>query len=136
MQPEHTHYAQGAPVAGRVLTLDVAAEATLVQEETRRRGVAHGAVSLVKHEDMRVVLLTLDGGAVLKRHEVEASVLLHVQSGAVQVVFDDETLELGPGRLCVLERGVAHELHASEDSVVLLVMGATSVADTLRSVTR
>jgi hypothetical protein len=65
-------YAQGAPPSAPVLTLDLAQEAEVVRGEMARRGVAHSAVTLAKHDDLRVVLITLEAGAVVKKHTIEA----------------------------------------------------------------
>ena len=125
-------YEQGPPPAAPVLTLNLADEAALVRDEQARREIGHSAVVLAKHDDLRVVLLTLDAGAIVKKHRVEASATLHPVEGRVRVHLPDGAIELGVGQLLVLARDVPHDVEALEKSAVLLSLGHASAAEKYR----
>jgi quercetin dioxygenase-like cupin family protein len=59
-------------------------------------------------------------GTIVARHSHEhTEQLMLVLEGSVRVTIGDETGELGPGDVCVINRGVEHEL-ASEGGCVFI----------------
>ena len=93
----------------------------LLGEETWRE--KDDSKGLVHEPHLHVVLTALKAGARLDRHQTEAPVSLHGLRGRVRISLPDETVELAPGSLLVLEAGVAHEVEAVEESVFLITLG-------------
>lgn len=74
-----------------------------------------------------VKLAKLDGAFVWHDHEHEDE-LFWVVSGRLRLEFRDEPdVELGPGELCVVPRGVAHRPVALPTAEVVLFEPATTV---------
>ena len=66
-----------------------------------------------------VKLVKFRGAFVWHRHEHEDELFLGV-SGRFRVEFRDRAVELGPGELIVVPRGVEHRTVADEEASVLL----------------
>lgn len=82
----------------------------------------HRARTLVKREDLAVVLIALPDGARIQEHRARASVTIQALSGIVIVHLGGDEIELIAGALLVLEPGVPHALEAAADSAVLLTI--------------
>jgi quercetin dioxygenase-like cupin family protein len=86
----------------------------------RRDG--HSARTLVKHDDLRVVLIALAPGARLEEHTTNARMSIQTIAGAVRVRLGERSVELPIGGLLVLDRLEAHDVEAIEESVILLTL--------------
>jgi quercetin dioxygenase-like cupin family protein len=82
----------------------------------------HRARTLVKREDLAVVLIALLDGARVEEHRAPASVTIQGLAGTVVVHVGGDQHELGAGGLLVLAPGAPHALEATADSAVLLTM--------------
>jgi quercetin dioxygenase-like cupin family protein len=83
----------------------------------------HQPEVLTSDEEGRVIAIQLPAGESLKEHQVHERAWLLVISGAIEV--DDaggETTKGGPGLLAVFDPNERHEVRASEDSRLLLVL--------------
>ncbi len=110
------------PLAAPVLAFDFAEEA----EKLRRENpwVQHGrnAVTLVKHPDLRIVFMLLRLGTRLQEHPARGRISIHTLSGRVRLHLKGRTVELPVGHLLALEREVAHDVEAVEESAILLTI--------------
>jgi quercetin dioxygenase-like cupin family protein len=84
---------------------------------------AHQPQVLSSDDEGRVIAIQLPAGERLQEHQVHERAWLLVISGAIEV--DDaggETVKGGPGLLAVFDPNERHEVRASEDSRLLLVL--------------
>ncbi len=82
----------------------------------------HSAVTLVKYPDLRVVLLAMRAGARLGEARAEARVSVQTLRGRAMLRLPEGPLDLPAGSLVTLERGMAHDIEAHEDTAVLLTL--------------
>lgn len=108
---------------GAALRFDLAAEAEALKGEDAWRVHGHNARTLIKYEDFRVVLIALKTGARLKEHQTDQHATLQALAGRLRLRLPNETIDLGPGGLLAIDRAVAHDVEALEDSLLLLSMG-------------
>jgi quercetin dioxygenase-like cupin family protein len=111
------------PLTGTALTFDLAAEADALKREPTWLMHGHNAKTLVKHPDVRVVLIALRAGARMQEHKTDQCVTLHALSGRLRLHLPADTLELPTGALLALDHTVLHEVEAIEESVLLLTLG-------------
>lgn len=74
----------------------------------------------------QVKLVKLAGEFVWHRHDVEDEMFL-VHRGRMRIEFRDGVVELGPGELVVVPRGVEHRPVADEEVEVLLFEPASTL---------
>lgn len=111
-----------AATGGPILGIDLAAVACQLQQESTWSG-NRNAVTLVKHQDFRLVLTALKAGARLARHGVRGSALIQVLAGRVRVTICDQDLSLGAGQVVSLDPNLNHEVSAVEDALLLITIG-------------
>jgi quercetin dioxygenase-like cupin family protein len=83
----------------------------------------HQPEVLTSDEEGRVIAIELPAGERLQEHQVHERAWLLVVSGAIEV--DDsggETTPGGPGLLAVFDPNERHEVRATEDARLLLVL--------------
>ena len=103
------------------MEFDLAAEVHRLQAETTwSRG--QNARTLVKYDNLRVVLTALQARERIPEHKTEGRVSIHVVSGHIQVKASTRTFNLRHGGLLALDRGVAHEVEALEESAFVLTI--------------
>ncbi len=93
----------------------------LRQKPAWQRG-EHTARTLVKQGDLRVVLTAMPARTSLKQHRAEGAVTIHCVDGRMQVGAAGRSLELQPGDLIALDRGVEHSVEALSDCAFLLTI--------------
>jgi quercetin dioxygenase-like cupin family protein len=111
------------PLTGTALTFDLVAEAEALKREPTWAQSGHNAKTLVKHPDVRVVLIALRQGARMQEHKTDQCVTLHALTGRLRVHLASEHLDLPMGALMALDHTVVHDVEALEDSVLLLTLG-------------
>jgi quercetin dioxygenase-like cupin family protein len=109
------------PLAAPYLEFDLARE---VDELHREPEWASGqnARTLVKYDDLRVVLTALKADARIPEHRTEGRISIQTVRGHLQVRADGRTFDLPAGSLLALDRGLPHDVHALEDSLMLLTI--------------
>jgi quercetin dioxygenase-like cupin family protein len=86
----------------------------------RRDG--HSARTLVKHDDLRVVLIALASGARMGEHAADARVTIQTVAGSVRLWLGERAIALPLGGLLVLDRALTHDVEAIEESAILLTL--------------
>jgi quercetin dioxygenase-like cupin family protein len=84
------------------------------------QATGHSAKTLVKHPDLRVVLIAMNAGARLGDHQSPGRVELQILEGRVRLWVRGEIHELPAGGWVALGPEVPYDVEASEASAVLL----------------
>ena len=80
------------------------------------------ARTLIKYDDLRVVLIALKGGARIPEHKTNGRISVQVLSGHVRLNASGRAFNLLPGSVLSLEECAPHDLEALEESALLLTM--------------
>ena len=102
---------------------DLAAIDAEMRREDAYRGGGHTARTLVREDDMRIVLIVMRAGARIAEHGANDTASIHAISGHVRVRLPNNAVDLPAGRLLVLERGLRHDVEAVAESAFLLTLG-------------
>jgi quercetin dioxygenase-like cupin family protein len=92
------------------------------QEEAYARE-GHTARTLVREDDLRIVLITMKAGSRIPEHHLDDTASIHALGGHLRLHLPDRVVELPAGRLVVLERGLRHDVEAVLESAFLLTLG-------------
>jgi len=118
---EQTHDDARPSLADRHLAFDMAAEIQrLKAEPTWSSG--HSARTLVKHDDLRLVLIALAAGHRIPEHKADGRLSVHVLSGHIEFRAEGRTFDLRAGGLLALDRAVPHDVTALDESAFLLTI--------------
>ena len=120
---EHAQHrrAHTQPMAATYLEVDLVRELEQLHHEP---GWSNGqnAKTLVKYDDLRVVLIALRPHARLSEHQTEGRIAIQTLAGHIQVRAQGRTFDLPMGRLLALDRGVPHDVEALEESAFVLTV--------------
>lgn len=106
-----------------VLRFDLPAEiAHLKQQEAWREGRSPSSTTLVKHPDLRVVLVAMRRGEHLAEHRTAARITVHTLAGHIRLHLGQVVEDVPAGQLLVLDRELHHDVEALEDSAFLLTL--------------
>jgi quercetin dioxygenase-like cupin family protein len=108
-----------APLLGFDLTKEIK---HLQQQPAWREGRGPSSTTLVKHADLRLVLVAMRAGERMAQHRTEARISIHTLRGRIRLALKGQSAELGPLQLLVLEREIVHDVEALEDSAFLLTL--------------
>jgi len=81
------------------------------------------AQTLIKTDDLRVVLVTMKAGAELQEHDAPGPITIHALIGTFVVHVDDRDVELPTGNLISIKPKARHAVRASEAGAFLLTIG-------------
>jgi quercetin dioxygenase-like cupin family protein len=115
------HHARYGALSRNVMVFDLASEA---KQLTLPFESVHTARTLAKLDTIRLTLMKLSANSTIREHQVAHQVSLQTVSGHVVVHVEGQPLEMPAGHVIVLARGIAHDIVAKEDSVVLLTVSA------------
>lgn len=82
----------------------------------------HQPEVLASSEEGRVIAINLPAGEALDDHQVHERAWLFVAAGTVEIDGGGETVSGGPGLLAAFEPKERHEVRATEDARLLLLL--------------
>ncbi len=103
------------------MEFDLPAERDRLHGETTW-STGQNARTLIKYDDFRIVLITLQANARVPEHKTEGRISVQVLSGHIQLKAAGRTFNLRPAGLLVLDHGVPHAIEALEESAFLLTI--------------
>jgi quercetin dioxygenase-like cupin family protein len=109
-------------MAGRVLDFSLSSEIEKLKSEQEWDTNGRNSKTLVKHPDFRIVLTILKRDTRLKEHRTAGRISLQPLSGRIRVHLQEVTYNIGAGQLLALDRSVAHDVEALEDSAFLITI--------------
>ena len=121
--PEHEAHRRPhtPPGADPFMEFELSAEVHRLRGETTWN-TGHNARTLIKYDDFRVVLIALAADARMREHKAEGRISIQMLSGHVQVKASGRTFNLRSGGLLALDHGVPHDVHALDESALLLTI--------------
>ena len=94
----------------------------LHKEDAWLHGTGPSSKTLVKHPDLRIVLLAMRTKMSMHEHKTAARISVQTIAGHIRLRLPDRTVELPAGQLLVLDQCVPHDVEAVEDSAFLLTL--------------
>jgi quercetin dioxygenase-like cupin family protein len=110
------------PEAGPFIHCQLTEETERLKSESAWREGDRNAITLTKRVGLTLVLTVLRQGAVLHEHVAPNAAAVHVIAGRMALRVGDRTLQLGPGDVVTMERGLAHAGEALTDTAFLLTL--------------
>jgi quercetin dioxygenase-like cupin family protein len=95
---------------------------TLHKEDTWLKETGPSSKTLVKHSDMRVVLIAMNKNMIMREHKTSARISIQTLSGHIHLKLADRMIDLPTGQLLALDPCVTHDVEANEDSAFLLTL--------------
>jgi quercetin dioxygenase-like cupin family protein len=116
------HESLAGHLTAPLMSFDLEREIAHLREEEAWPRTGRNSKTLVKQPDFRIVLIALQKGGHLEEHSADARISIYTLSGHVKLQLPKQTVDLPHGHLLVLDRALAHDLEALEESAVLLTI--------------
>jgi quercetin dioxygenase-like cupin family protein len=107
-------------LARPVLQFDLRRETDVLRQEQGWSKTGHSAKTLVKHHDLRTVLIAMKKGTRMAEHKAAGATSIQLLDGRLQLRIGTETLDVSAGSLIALDRELSHDVEALEDSAFVL----------------
>ena len=78
--------------------------------------------TLDKRQDFRVVLISMEAGALIKEHHADGTSSVQLLKGHIRYSTLGQVYDLGVGKLLTLGASIKHEVEAVEESALLLTI--------------
>jgi quercetin dioxygenase-like cupin family protein len=109
-------------MADPYMEFDLSAEVERLKAEATW-STGQNARTLVKYDDLRIVLTALRAHAAIPEHQTDGRPSVQVLSGHIQVRASGRTFNLRAGGFVALDHAVRHAVTALEESAYLLTIG-------------
>jgi quercetin dioxygenase-like cupin family protein len=117
------HESIDGTLSGPLLQFDLASELNqLHRDESWLQTTGRSSKTLVKHPDLRIVLIAMKANTRMHEHTAAARISVHSLNGHIQLHLPERTVELPAGHLLVLDQCLPHDVEALEDSAFLLTL--------------
>jgi quercetin dioxygenase-like cupin family protein len=110
-------------MASPFLKFDLTSEVDRLHRE-RTWNTGQNARTLIKYDDLRVVLMALKAGGRIPEHNANGRISVQVLSGHVRLNASGRAFDLLPGSLLALDERAPHDLEALEESAILLTIAS------------
>ncbi|MBZ5694306.1 MAG: hypothetical protein LAN36_02985 [Acidobacteriia bacterium] len=101
----------------------------LHQDESWLQATGRSSKTLVKHPDLRIVLIAMKANSRMHEHTATARISVQALSGHIQVHLPEQVVDLPVGHLLALDQCVPHDVEAIEDSAFLLTVSWPPAAE-------
>jgi quercetin dioxygenase-like cupin family protein len=92
------------------------------QEDSWLRDIGRSSKTLVKHRDLRIVLISMKANTRMHEHKATARISVQTVTGHIRLHLPERAVDLPAGHLLVLDQGLPHDVEALEDSAFLLTL--------------
>jgi quercetin dioxygenase-like cupin family protein len=106
-----------------VLQFDLGEEIDQQQkEDSWLHGVGRSSKTLVKYDDLRIVLISMKADTEMHEHKAAARISVQTLTGHIQLRVVGHTVDLPAGHLLALDQCLPHDVVALKDSSLLLTL--------------
>lgn len=101
----------------------------LLRDESWLQPTGRSSKTLVKHADLRIVLIAMKANTRMHEHSAAARISVHSLSGHIRLHLPDHVADLPAGHLLALDQCVPHDVEALSDSAFLLTLSWPPAAE-------
>ena len=106
----------------QLLSFEIGELINRLKKQRQWRSGDRTAITLVKTQKLRVVLMALRKGAAMREHHVEGPITIYLIDGSIRFILGAVKCKMRSNGFLALERTIPHDLEALEDSVLLLTI--------------
>jgi quercetin dioxygenase-like cupin family protein len=115
------HITDNGTVPKNLARFDFAKEMVRSEQE-RPWARGHFVRTLFKNSDIRMVLILMDKGSILKEHHADGTLSIQVLNGSIRFTAQGDEYSLQANSVLMLGPSIEHKVEALDDSVFLLTI--------------
>lgn len=93
-----------------------------IKQEPSWKTSKQNAITVLKTNGLRIVLIALHEGMEISRHSAEGIISVQVLEGHIKFSTDQQSLELSKGQMLALHERIPHSVLAIKESMFLLTL--------------
>lgn len=129
-RPRSGHAAIEGSLSTPILQFELRKEIQqLLRQESWQRSAGRSSKTLVKHPDLRIVLVLMKAKTKMSEHKAPARISIQTITGHIRLHLPDGTVELPAGHLVALDECLPHDVEAKKQSAFLLTMSWPPAAE-------
>lgn len=109
------------PTEGTSLTIDIDSQIEQLRQENYWQ-IGRNSKTLAKYADFRIVLTGIRANTRIQEHHAPGRISVQTVRGHLKMHANGREFDLPRGHMLVLDRAVAHDVEAVEDSAFLLTI--------------
>ena len=122
-RPRSGHEFIKGTLSRQLLRFDLNSELDqLHQDESWLKAAGRSSKTLVKHPDLRIVLIAMKANSRMHEHTATARISMQSLGGHLRLHLPERVVDLPAGHLLALDQCVPHDVEAAEDSAFLLTL--------------
>jgi quercetin dioxygenase-like cupin family protein len=110
------------PLDAALIEMNLNVAMRQIKEESAWINSDRNAITLLKTEGLRIVLIALHQGAELKTHTSPGIISVQVLEGAITFRTEKQFSKLNNGQMLALHSGIPHSVFAHKESIILLTL--------------
>ena len=91
-----------------------------IRSESTWANSDHNSITIYKSDIMRMVLIGLHKGSVIKPHQTSSDISVQVLEGLIRFHTEEKSIDLSKGKMVALQPKIQHSVEALEESFFLL----------------
>ena len=105
-----------------LMRFNILDEIAAMKSSAQWNSTGRGAKTLVKNDELRIVLVALSARKAIHEHHAEGAISVSVVEGAIRFTGDGKEQGLRSGSLLALAAALPHGVEALEDSAFMLTV--------------
>ncbi len=93
-----------------------------IRNESTWAGSDHNSITIYKSDIMRMVLIGMHEGSVIKPHFTSSVISVQVLEGKIRFHTEEKAIELAKGNMVALQPRIPHSVESVEESFFLLTL--------------
>jgi len=110
---------------GSLLTFDISTLLTQIKSEDEWQKGERNATTLLQSHGLRIVLVAMHAGALIKQHQTNSPFSFQVIEGKIKFNTPTKSVTVTKGQVLTLHPDIRHDLEAIEESAFLLTLAAS-----------
>lgn len=107
---------------GSILNFDLPSAIERIKQEGEWISGKHNAITLMKSERMRILLIAMRKENEMKMHQLEGAISIYIIEGKTKFITENESKTLLKNQLVTLHEKIKHGFIAIEETILLLTM--------------
>lgn len=108
------------PLNAALVEMDLNKFIEQVKTENAWQDRGYNSITIYKSDAMRMVLMGMKAGSILKTHTANANITVQVLQGNIFFSALDQVLDMSKGKIIALQANIPHSVEAKEESFFLL----------------
>jgi quercetin dioxygenase-like cupin family protein len=122
IMPSHPRLDSNRQLDAPMLNFDLPSIVERIKQEEDWISGKHNAITLMKSDIMRIVLIAMHEGNEMEMHKTGGPISIHIIEGKLTLATEKDSIIIHKGHLLTLHENIKHGLTAIDETIILLTI--------------